>query len=120
MTHEIHETLPEGFSYADRLQIESFMQSGSIDGASKVCLVAGAGELPRLACRLRPPRDWNPRQIRLYRDGWTAGRRGAPVTMVACENDEWASGYRDAAEGRMKWHLAYCPSHGDHAEGCRR
>ena len=82
---KIHDTLPSGFSYADRLQTEAFERTCSVNGASKVCLVrataaeiaaeadilqaGGPDEYPRgyyehlaerntadLAVRLRPPR----------------------------------------------------------------
>lgn len=112
MTHRVHDTLPDGFHYADRLQVAAFMATGSIDGASKVCLVAGDGP-PRLATRLRPPRDNRYRGD--YNEGWHAGRRLEPVDL---NSRAFGDGYRDAAEGRMKWHLAHCPNHGDHAEGC--
>ena len=86
MTHTIHDSLPSGFDFADEHQTESFTRSGSIHGASKVCLVraddhavkaeadilqaSGPDEFPRgyyehlavqntarVACRLRPPRS---------------------------------------------------------------
>ena len=31
----------------------------------------------------------------------------------------YSMGYRDAAEGRMKWHLPHCKDHGDHETGCQ-
>lgn len=117
--HKVHETLPDGFCFADRLQIEAFMATGSIPGASKVCLVSGAGELPRLATRLRPPRDWED-SLRLdYKEGWKDGKALAPSRHTSGDLDTaYAGGYRDAAENRMKWHLAHCPDHGDHESGC--
>jgi hypothetical protein len=111
LTHKIHEKLPDGFHFADPLQIDSFEATGSVNGAAKVCLVAGAGELPRLACRLRPPFDWSSDDIEDYKDGWADARAAWPLDEVATP---YAMGYRDAAEGRMKWHLAYCT---DHTEG---
>lgn len=121
MNHITHEELPSGFNFADRLQVESFMQTGSVDGASKVCLVAGAGELPRLACRLRPPRHWDAGERIDYTSGWEASRSGEVFNRLDhSHHSRYALGYRDAAENRMKWHLAYCANHGDHAEGCQR
>jgi hypothetical protein len=80
MPHRIHPKLPEGFAYADRLQVASYEATGSVNGAAKVVLVAvdpraleaaGPDEYPSdyfdylakvtppaLACRLRPPRRW--------------------------------------------------------------
>lgn len=120
MTHKTHETVPDGFSFADRLQVDSFMATGSIDGASKVCLVAGPGDLPRLACRLRPPHLWTPDMVEDYKDGWADGKTLTPREHTDGDLDTaYAGGYRDAAENRMKWHLAHCKNHGDHESGCQ-
>ena len=117
--HKVHDSLPEGFSFADRLQVASFMATGSIPGASKVCLVAGAGDLPRLATRLRPPRDWDDVWRQNYKDGWRDGKSLTPREYTGGDLDTtYAAGYRDAAENRMKWHLAHCSDHGDHEGGC--
>lgn len=119
--HMTHEKLPEGFHYADRHQIDSFMASGSINGASKVCLVAGAGELPRLATRLRPT-GMASYDID-YRLGWQSAKqtqRGYRTRTIAGDSEAFWAGYRDRMEGRMKWHLAHCPDHGDHEGGCQR
>lgn len=80
----IHEQLPSGFHFADRLQVQQYQATGSVNGASKVCLVQGdrqlvddeadilqaggpdeyprgyyehlaAHRMARLAVRLRPP-----------------------------------------------------------------
>lgn len=113
--HITHETLPEGFNYADALQVEAFMSTSSIPGASKVALVAGPGELPRLACRLRPPRDRGVKYISDYRAGWTLGRKGiGSPDGNAAFNDGWL----DAIWGRMKWHLAHCSEH-HQTHGCK-
>lgn len=124
-TPTIHETLPSGFHFADRLQVEAFEATGSIQGASKVAFVRVMGNEPdksegrtALATRLRPPRYWPDAMILAYKAGWKAGRAGAPVTMRDVQSEPWAQGYRDAAENRMKWHLAYCEDHGDHESGC--
>jgi len=115
-SYPVHETLPEGFMFADVLQIESFMNTSSVPGASKVCLVAGAGELPRLACRLRPPRDRGVKYISDYRAGWTLGKKNmGKADGNAAFNDGWL----DAVWDRMKWHLAYCSDH-HQTRGCRK
>lgn len=113
--HKVHDTLPDGFAFADRLQIDSFMKWSSVDGASKIALVAGEGDLPRLACRLRPPR--RPGYVAEYKTGWADAKR--PDANAVLDSQAYADGYRDRAEHRMKWHLAYCKSHGDHEGGCR-
>lgn len=115
--HKIHDTLPDGFHFADRLQVESFMDTGSVDGAAKVCLVAGEGDLPRLACRLRPPRGWTAAMINDYKCGWIDGKASTGSGDAEADSP-YGQGYRDAAEGRMRWHLAYCKDHGDHEGGC--
>jgi len=122
MSHQTHETLPSGFSYADRLQVDSFMATGSIDGAAKVALVAGAGELPRLATRLRPPYLWEADLITDYKEGWKDGkahqRSRIDMLSVDFQDSAYLAGYLDAAENRMKWHLAHCKDHGAHDSGC--
>lgn len=144
--HMTHETLPSGFSYADTLQIEAFLATGSVNGAAKVAYVAGAGELPRLAVRLRPPHRWgavvspvarrfagrtgfvvdnddnreaHDWYVREYKNGWAAAGRG--TDSVAWDSGTtsaaWDDGYLDRAGGRMKWHLTYCPNHDECGEG---
>lgn len=113
--HKIHDTLPDGFHFADRLQVESFMDTGSVDGAAKVCLVAAEGDLPRLACRLRPPNNWTRQQQSDYKDGWIAARDGESNWGPTIQ---WSLGWDDAKNGRMKWHLAYCPEHHAGEDGC--
>lgn len=57
--HKIHDSLPSGFSYADRLQEEQYEATGSVHGASKVIFVKtylGGSPSVDLAVRLRPPR----------------------------------------------------------------
>lgn len=143
MTHRIHDSLPEGFHFADRLQASDYFRTGSINGAAKVALVKyGEGPI-RVSCRLRPPHRWEAIvseaklfwgltggrvdtaegrlaggqwYIEEYKRGWEAGRAGK---ADADATPAYVDGYRDAAENRMKWHLAYCPDHGDHAEGCQ-
>lgn len=114
-THKTHEIMPEGFSYADRLQVEAFMATSSIPGASKVCLVAGAGELPRLACRLRPPTFWHDEMILAYKAGWRTAR---VVVEMPDGSAAFDMGYLDQAVGRMKWHTPHCSSHNNSATGC--
>lgn len=113
--HATRETLPEGFSYADRLQVEAFMATGSIDGASKVCMVAGPGELPRLATRLRPPRRPGYSTAE-YKQGWEDGKNPSPDDIL--DSSAYAQGYLDRRDGRMKWHFVYCTSHNNSATGC--
>lgn len=109
-----HETLPSGFQFADRLQVDAFSETGSINGASKVCFVYDEDGVLRLATRLRPPNN-RPTYKADYQHGWTAWKN---ETGNKADSQGFCDGYRDAAENRMKWHLAYCESHGDHAEGC--
>lgn len=104
-------SLPNGFHLADRLQAASFEATGSIDGAAKVTMTDQG-----IACRLRPPRDWNDKERADYQQGWEDGK--ALTGSTGYESFEWEHGYRDAAENRMKWHLAYCEDHGDHEGGC--
>lgn len=106
---------PSGFGVADRLQVEAFVATGSIPGASKVTFADGAV----LCCRLRPPYLWTPDLIQDYKDGWADGKTLTPREHTGGDLDTaYAAGYRDRAEGRMKWHLAHCPDHGDHESGC--
>jgi hypothetical protein len=99
--HQIHDRLPSGFAYADKVQAADFASTGSVHGASKVCLVRpyDADAEPDLAVRLRPPmsvedvtldraliaseitrlgltgdeaRDWYKAQ---YNAGWAASKR---------------------------------------------
>lgn len=122
-TPTVHDGPPSGFHFADRLQAESFYATGSIDGASKVCFVRVMGNEPdksegrtALATRLRPPRDWPDAMILAYKAGWKAGK--ALDSDNGIQGEAFWKGYRDAAENRMKWHLAYCTDHGDHDGGC--
>jgi hypothetical protein len=56
--HTVHPSLPSGFAFADPHQEAEFDASGSVHGASKVCLVRpGADTELLLAVRLRPPRS---------------------------------------------------------------
>lgn len=116
MNHKVHDTLPDGFAYADRLQIDAFMETGRVPGATKVCLVAGEGDLPRLACRLGPPTSWAAQQRVDYREGWLTSTAGEPNDGT--HTIQWGFGWDDASHGRMKWHLAYCPEHHAGPDGC--
>lgn len=143
MTHRIHDRLPSGFSYANELQDEEFQKTGSVNGASKVCLVRVdvperyQNYLADLAIRLRPPRSIEDVVSRLgreaalkqcdedgeslrwyiaeYNRGWAAGARG-PIDRSE-QSHAWDDGYLDRAAGRAKWHLTYCSNHDDCGEG---
>lgn len=141
--HQIHDRMPSGFSAADRLQAEEFEATGSVHGASKVCLVrTGDPELDGilLGVRLRPPRSVDdirsPLGLRaieghtngrvLYIDqynlGWQAstrvGRTGqsSEAWDSGRTNGAWDDGYLDQAAGRPKWHLTYCSNHDECGE----
>ena len=105
---------PSGFAVADRLQVDSFEATGSIDGASKVTHAADGTP----CCRLRPPHLWTPDDVEDYKDGWADGKAGEVPWNLPAEH-AYSMGYRDAAEGRMKWHLPHCKDHGDHETGCQ-
>lgn len=133
--HTIHETLPSGFTYADAMQQAEFERTGSVNGASKVALVASDDPLPypNLAVRLRPPRklsdvksdlgrnavDSVEQYIRDYNAGYTAsGRSGESARWEAGNTPHsWDDGYLDRAAGRAKWHLTYCSDHNECGEG---
>lgn len=134
MNKRICDTLPSGFAFANRLQLDEYQRTGSIHGASKLCMVGTAIEEPRrLAVRLRPPRRWgdvispiarseafrlrfrvtDPDNAELlewyiseYNRGWAARKRA-----VADSSEAWEDGYLDAAAGRPKWHYTYCTDH---------
>lgn len=111
----MQETAPNGFTFADRIQQATFEVTGIVFGAAKVTHIDG-----RLAVRLHPPK--NDRYVRAYQDGWRSARDPEERTRVVrlgtdAERAFW-DGYRDHAEGRMKWHLAHCRDHGDHETGC--
>lgn len=133
MTHRIHDRLPSGFSYANELQDEEFQKTGSVNGASKVCLVDNQGDFNSgdydLAIRLRPPRFHKSivsplgkasvadvqEYIAEYNRGWAAGARG-PIDRSE-QSHAWDDGYLDRAAGRAKWHLTYCSNHDECGEG---
>ena len=140
--HTVHGSLPSGFMRADFLQQEQFHETGSIHGASKVCVYRDLDGTLAVATRLRPPRHWasimsrHPRRqgdsiptfgevlkiawyIEEYNRGWAAaGRSGVSRewdngTSTAAFDD----GYLDRSAGRMKWHLTYCSNHDECGEG---
>lgn len=136
MTHRIHDRLPSGFSFANEFQDEEFRKTGSVNGASKVCLVltnARESTASNLAIRLRPPRSIEDVVSRLgreaalkqceslrwyiaeYNRGWAAGARG-PIDRSE-QSHAWDDGYLDRAAGRAKWHLTYCSNHDECGEG---
>lgn len=113
--HKIHDELPAGFHWADALQTAEYIASGSVNGAAKVIFVKGEAEGEvNLAVRLRPPR--RPGYDAEYLTGWEAGKQAKASDVL--DSKAYADGYRDRAEGRGKWHLAYCTNHGDHEGGC--
>lgn len=142
--HRVHDRLPSGFALANEQQAAEFEFSGSVHGASKVCLVDIGGST-ELAVRLRPPRrlddirsplgrraakeggntpieaaEW---YIAQYNLGWQASTR---VSRTGQDSEAWDSGstspawddgYLDHAAGRPKWHLTYCVDHDTCGEG---
>lgn len=135
--HTVHDSLPSGFTRADLIQQEQFHETGSIHGASKVCVYRDYDGTLEVATRLRPPRQASDIMSRLsrgqaivlkdplawyieeYNRGWAAaGRPG-----ISREWDSGTSthafddGYLDRAAGRMKWHLTYCSNHDECGEG---
>ena len=139
--HKIHDSLPSGFSYADAIQVGQFYATGSVHGASKVCLVRMKEDphSDELAVRLRPPRSVEdirgPLGLRAaeslglegyiaqYNLGWQAstrvGRTGqsSEAWNSGMTNYAWDDGYLDQAAGRPKWHLTYCADHDECGEG---
>lgn len=125
--YQIHETIPSGFSYADELQVIAFENTGSINGASKVCLVKTTG-VPRLAFRPRPPHLLKNVESFLgrnsvktideyraeYERGWRNARRSSYMPSGSQAHDD---GFLDGATGRPKWHLAHCTNHDECGEG---
>lgn len=142
--HRIHDRLPSGFRFADRHQAEDYAESGSVNGASKVCLV-GTEDGTRLAVRLRPPHtiydiesplgyraallhDEDPIEaarwyVTQYNLGWQAstrvGRTGqdSEAWDSGSTSPAWDDGYLDHAAGRPKWHLTHCVDHDECGEG---
>lgn len=126
--HTIHDTLPSGFTVANDLQAEAFHATGSINGASKVCLVRTATGVD-VAFRSRPPMfvksimstlgrgdvDSAEEYVAEYNKGWRYAREhesGHPGGSFAMED-----GWLDAVAGRAKWHLTYCADHDACGEG---
>lgn len=136
-TFPVHQHLPSGFQYADALQIAAFNATGSVHGASKVALVEGEQGV-ELAIRMRPPRTWDdivsedPKQAygahrtltRAQRDaardwytdqynrGWAAAGRDDKREWISGKSSAaFDDGYSDRANGRIKWHMTYCPDH---------
>jgi hypothetical protein len=57
--HTIHPTIPSGFTLANDTQALQYLQTGLVDGATKVVFVQTTeDDGPRLAVRLGPPRYW--------------------------------------------------------------
>jgi hypothetical protein len=138
--HKIHDLrLPSGFAFANRLQEDEFEASGSVHGASKVCLVRTGVGVIELGVRLRPPRKVEDIRgplgrraaeslgvdgyIAQYNLGWQASTR---VSRTGQDSEAWGSGmtnyawddgYLDHAAGRAKWHLTYCADHDACGEG---
>lgn len=141
--HAIHGSLPSGFIRADLLQQEQFHETGSIHGASKVCVFRDRDGTLEVATRLRPLRRWSdlmsrlPRQegdrslsqsgevrriswyVTEYNRGWAAaGRPGVSREWDGgYSTHAFDDGYLDRAAGRMKWHLTYCSNHDECGEG---
>lgn len=123
MTHEshiVHTELPSGFNFADSIQSEHFERTGSVNGASKVCLVRIDG-VPQLAVRLRPPRtlddvrspDLEAETVEEYIKDYGTGWRDAQAdrTWDHDVSNAYDDGFMDRAAGRIKWHTTYCESH---------
>lgn len=140
--HRIHDRLPSGFAFANDQQSHEFECSGSVHGASKVCLVRQEDGTKTLAVRLRPPRNIDDIRSSLgagaarshsdspaewyvtqYNLGWQAstrvGRTGqdSDAWSSGCSNYAWDDGYLDQAAGRPKWHITYCRDHDTCGEG---
>lgn len=53
--------------------------------------------------------------VREYRNGFAAGSRSTISDDTKWNSgqssDAWDDGYLDAAAGRERWHLTYCPTH---------
>lgn len=136
--HRVHDRVPSGFALANEQQADEFEFSGSVHGASKVCLVDIGGST-ELAVRLRPPRSLEDIRSPLgleaarkhdfgwyvdqYNLGWQASTRvsrtGQPSEAwgSGTTNYAWDDGYLDHAAGRPKWHLTYCRDHDTCGEG---
>lgn len=137
---KIHDTLPNGYAYADAMQTEHYSVTGSVNGASKVCYVRTAGDQVDLAVKLKPPTslddirsnlgrraalaeyagggqqalDW---YVAEYRRGWAASRRQSTAEFdTGYTSHAYDDGYLDASAGRMKWHLTYCLNHDECGE----
>lgn len=140
--HRIHDRLPSGFTLADQIQAAEFEESGSVHGASKVCLVrTGEPDFDGilLGVRLRPPRTIEDIRgplgrraaeslgvdgyIAQYNLGWQASTRvsrtgqNSEAWSSGMTNYAWDDGYLDNAAGRAKWHLTYCRNHDECGEG---
>lgn len=139
MKYAIHHVLPSGFTLANEAQAEEFAKTGSINGASKVVLVASEawGVLsPDVALRLRPPREWKDvlsmvarahAELQGYDDvdarawyltqynlGYAAATRGdSKAWNTGLTSAAWDDGYLDRRAERGKWHTTYCQNHND-------
>lgn len=120
-TYQIHDTLPSGFVYANEQQTDRFIDTGSVNGASKVALVRARhedrqtealGEKYRvdggldLAVRLRPPRNIEDIQSVAFRTttdiatykaqyeaGWKASQRVGRTGGVCQQWDDGSSSH---------------------------
>lgn len=140
----VHARVPSGFVLANDLQQQEFVDTGSVQGASKVALVAttddrllnaelaereGFEGYLELAVRLRPPRflksvrsslgrssvETVEDYIREYNNGWNHAVRSTEYPTG--KSDAYEDGYLDRAAGRAKWHLTHCADHDNCGEG---
>lgn len=124
--HQIHDSLPSGFQYADELQTADFEQTCSVNGAAKACLVRadadeikheadllqsqGPDEFPRgyyeslaerttarLAVRLRPPRSWSDADRPLIRQAANEAGLTCPTERLKWYIDQYNAGYKAAS-----------------------
>lgn len=138
--HRIHDRLPSGFTFADRMQARNYETKGFVPGAQKIALVK-TDEGIEVAARLAPPKysdtvtrrglireaiseaGVNPENvlswyIEEYNKGWQASRRGSTVAWESGRTSHaYDDGYLDAAAGRPKWHLTHCIDHDECGEG---
>lgn len=125
--HTIHPKLPSGFHFANELQAEAFNLTGSIHGASKVCLVRQGDDQVAVALRFRPPFDLeqvksflgkrDAASVQEYREDYELGWRNADLDCdMPGGSFAHDDGYLDRAAGRAKWHLTYCANHDDCGE----
>jgi hypothetical protein len=140
--HKIHPKLPNGFSYADRMQTEQYhTYEGIIFGARKVIFVDNGEGGYDIAVQMHPPKSvrglkrrplirralqeagisddqaiaW---YIAEYNRGWEGARReNCREWQDGSGSHAFDDGYLDRAAGRPKWHLAHCANHDECGEG---